>query len=130
MRAQGKVADDAFRDSATPLDLGSVPNKSGELMLAVPQLPNPTPEQITKVMAALSTRDPSAISSLGPMLGKSFKTGEFQFGQANEVLLRNLRELMWPMLACQFGVNCSAQNNRELFSSANHNPRVRQWRHT
>jgi len=82
----------------------------------------------------VSTQDKAyysaAISSLGPMLGESFKAGEFQFGQAGEVLLPNLRELMWPMLACQFGINCSAQNNRELFSSANHNRRVWRWWHT
>ena len=62
--------------------------------------------------AAVSTRDPSAILSFGPLSGQSYLTGEYTF--ANEALHAGLKLDMWKLVACEFGAPCASDNNEDF----------------
>ncbi len=112
-RAIAMLADIAFRESATPIDWGKFSNRSGKPLPNVGlELAVPTEEYTSKLTAAMSTRDPSAILSFGLVLGQSFQTGEYIF--AGESLNSGLKVDMWKLVACDFGAPCSSNNNETL----------------
>jgi hypothetical protein len=77
----------------------------------------PTAEQVGQITAAISTGDPVAILSLGHTLTQSYERSEFYFGDKAESLELKLRDYIWPMLACEFGANCSAGTNQILLTA-------------
>lgn len=112
-RAIAMLADIEFRESAKPIDWSKFNNKSGKPLPNIGnEVADPTVEYTAKLAAAMSTRDPSAILSFGPLFGQSYLTGEYTF--ANEALHAGLKLDMWKLVACEFGAPCASDNNAVL----------------
>ena len=112
-RAIAMLADIEFRESAKPIDWSKFNNKSGKPLPNIGnEVADPTIEYTAKLAAAMSTRDPSAILSFGPLFGQSYLTGEYTF--ANEALSAGLKLDMWQLIACEFGAPCGSDNNAVL----------------
>jgi hypothetical protein len=114
VRSIAMLSDAEFRNSAGLKDWSGTKNFSGKPLPSFYELPDPSSEHIARITAALSTQDPLAIIDLGGVFSESFKTQEFNFGAGNEVILPNLRDVLWPLLACEFGYPCQPDNNTEL----------------
>lgn len=118
-RSAAMLSDLKLREKQVPI--GNIqgaplpPNLQG-MQLTSP--PDPSAEHIRLLQAALATGDPSALISLGPTLMQTYENGRFYFGQERETITRDLREALWPMLACDFGSNCGPDNSTLLRACA------------
>ncbi|NJR72308.1 MAG: hypothetical protein HC782_04600 [Gammaproteobacteria bacterium] len=90
----------------------NIPNNMSQQQMSVP--PDPSSEHTRLLQAALSTGDPSAILTLGPTLVQRYENGGYVFGERREVISDGLRETLWPLLACEFGYDCGANNTTLL----------------
>ena len=75
---------------------------------------DPTPEHIEKLKRAFKTLDAALIISLGPSLVEGYEHGTFVFGPDREELINGGRAMMWPLIACEFGLDCAQGSNMIL----------------
>ena len=77
-----------------------------------------TDEQLGSLRDILATRDPDAILIAGTVLSNTFRNGVIEVGP-NHDELNGLASLQaWRLLACDYGVECGADNRMLLASCA------------
>ena len=73
--------------------------------------PDPSAEDIEALKRAFQTGDPAIVYRLGPSLAESYEKGAFVFGERAETLRPMVRIYMWPLLACEYGLDCTPTQN-------------------
>ncbi len=72
------------------------------------RIDDPPTELIASIQAALSTRDPAIIVSLGPFIAENFHSTHFvvDTGSARESFSAEMSSAFFAILACEFGAEC------------------------